>query len=112
MRDPVSRNKMAYSVTQGRDALTKYKVIEYYSNASLVEVKPITGRTHQIRVHFAAIGHTLLGDAVYGKKSALINRQALHAYRISFIYDCQYYSFLHDMPYDIKLLIEKLKAST
>jgi 23S rRNA pseudouridine1911/1915/1917 synthase len=51
---------------------------------SLVEARPKTGRTHQIRVHFAAIGHPIVGDRVYGKASPLVGRQFLHAWRIAF----------------------------
>ena len=53
---------------------------------SLVKCKLLTGRTHQIRVHMAYIGHSLLGDTLYGKESPLIKRQALHCYKIAFIH--------------------------
>jgi len=53
---------------------------------SLVKCKLLTGRTHQIRVHMAYIGHSLLGDTLYGKESPLIKRQALHCYKIVFIH--------------------------
>jgi 23S rRNA pseudouridine1911/1915/1917 synthase len=68
----------------GREASTSYHVVERFSGASLLEVKPRTGRTHQIRVHVAAIGHPIVGDVVYGKRSPLVARQFLHAWRIAF----------------------------
>lgn len=71
----------------GKYAITDYEVIKAYDNYSLVKCILKTGRTHQIRVHMAYIGHPLLGDTLYGNgKSDLINRQALHSYRISFLH--------------------------
>ena len=95
-----------------RHALTHYKVIEYFDDCSLVEVKPVTGRTHQIRVHFAAIGHPLIGDFVYGCTSKLINRQALHAQGLNFNFCNKEYSFLCDFPDDMRSLTTQLKKST
>lgn len=71
-------------VTQGERAITHYKTIETLSNASLLEVILETGRTHQIRVHLAHLGHPVIGDTMYGLSSPLINRQALHAGAIIF----------------------------
>jgi 23S rRNA pseudouridine1911/1915/1917 synthase len=83
-RHPRRRQRMAV-VEGGRQALTRYRVREYLRNAySLVEVEPLTGRTHQIRVHFASIGHPVVGDRVYGKASELVGRQFLHAWRLGF----------------------------
>lgn len=65
--------------SSGQRALTKYRILQSYQNASLAEIELFTGRTHQIRVHFSYIGHPLLGDDLYGGPTALINRQALHA---------------------------------
>ena len=71
--------------SNGQKAVTNYKVIKEFDDYSLVKCLLETGRTHQIRVHFAYIGHPLLGDALYGNKSNLINRQALHCNRLTFI---------------------------
>ncbi len=65
-------------------ARTEYRVLAVENGYSLVEVHPLTGRTHQIRVHFAYAGHPLVGDDLYGTPSPLIDRHALHAYRLSF----------------------------
>jgi len=70
----------------GQTAVTDYEVIKTFDNYSLVKCVLKTGRTHQIRVHMAYIGHPLVGDTLYGNgKSDLIDRQALHSYKISFL---------------------------
>jgi 23S rRNA pseudouridine1911/1915/1917 synthase len=77
-------------VEGGRQALTRYRVRELMGadarrdSYSLVEAEPLTGRTHQIRVHFASIGHPVVGDKLYGKASELVGRQFLHAWRLGF----------------------------
>ena len=70
----------------GQSATTCYKVIKHLNNASLVEITLLTGRTHQIRVHFSYIGHPLLGDDLYGGSRNLMERQALHAAKLTFIH--------------------------
>ncbi len=64
-------------------AITRWRALYSNDRVSLVEAEPITGRTHQIRVNFASLGHPLLGDDLYGKPSELINRHSLHAYMLS-----------------------------
>ncbi len=71
-------------VSSGLEARTAYRVREYLDGFSLLEVTLETGRTHQIRVHLAAIGFPIVGDAVYGVKSPYLERQFLHAHRLAF----------------------------
>ena len=82
-RDRAHRQKMAVN-DSGRPARTAYTMLRYFEGYTLVEARPETGRTHQIRVHFASVGHPIVGDATYGAKSELVGRQFLHAQRLSF----------------------------
>jgi 23S rRNA pseudouridine1911/1915/1917 synthase len=81
-RDPYNRLRQMVRENGGREAQTTYKVSEYFDGATYLEASPITGRTHQIRVHFASTGHPIVGDVVYGKASARVPRQFLHARRL------------------------------
>jgi len=73
-RDSGDRKKMAVTgESRGRAARTNYRVVRYIGKNSLLEINPETGRTHQIRVHLAAIGYPVFGDITYGKKSAFLN---------------------------------------
>ncbi len=83
-RDPVHRTRMTTRVPTGRTALTNYKVLERIEQFTYVEVKIGTGRTHQIRVHFASIGHPVAGDKLYGASVGGFGRYFLHAARITF----------------------------
>jgi len=82
-RHPIERKKMSTRTRRGRAARTRVRVLERFAAATLVEAAPETGRTHQIRVHLAARGHPIVGDALYGGtragRSPAIARQALHA---------------------------------
>ena len=87
-RSTRDRKKMAV-VAGGRHAVTEIKVLERHADTSLLEVRPVTGRTHQIRVHLKAAGHPVVGDGVYGKNRKLaaalgLDRPFLHAARLSF----------------------------
>ena len=85
-RDPKNRQRMAV-VRSGRPAVTYFRVVERFPDASLLEVAIETGRTHQIRVHLAFIGHPVVGDPVYGRvrsSRADLNRQFLHASGLAF----------------------------
>ena len=108
-RDPYKRHKMAVTFA-GKEALTHYKVVQYYEEATLLELRIITGRTHQIRVHCSFLGHPLLGDITYGISHKRIKRQALHAYNIAFMYDNHWYSFSCGMPEDMRILQKSLKT--
>lgn len=113
-RHPVHRHKMAtFPATlantrqRQREALTHYKVLTYFDDYTLVEAKPVTGRTHQIRVHLAALGHPLVGDSVYGTPSSHIKRQALHAQALTFIFDGQEFTFTQELPDDFASLLKQ-----
>jgi 23S rRNA pseudouridine1911/1915/1917 synthase len=95
------------SRTKVREAHTNFTSKDRFDSYSLVEVKPITGRTHQIRVHLVALGHPVLGDALYGTPSSLIQRQALHASEIQFQLDGKEYHFCAPIPDDFSNLIKK-----
>ncbi len=85
-RHPTDRKRMAI-VPNGREAVTHWTVLERLRGATLIEARLTTGRTHQIRVHMASIGHPVLGDPVYGPKKSpypVTGGQLLHAYRIGF----------------------------
>jgi 23S rRNA pseudouridine1911/1915/1917 synthase len=94
-----------------RTALTNYRVLEYFDNCALVEVNLVTGRMHQIRVHFAAVGYPIVGDPIYGTKSKLIKRQALHAHTLSFTFEGKKYSFSKEVPDDFACLLKHLRNS-
>jgi 23S rRNA pseudouridine1911/1915/1917 synthase len=83
-RDPVRRTRMTARIAAGRAALTDYEVIGRYDKFTYLRVRIGTGRTHQIRVHLASIGHPVAGDPLYGAPKGVLARQFLHAFRISF----------------------------
>ncbi|MBQ2835904.1 MAG: RluA family pseudouridine synthase [Clostridia bacterium] len=88
----------------GQEAITDYVVLKEYDNISVVKCSLKTGRTHQIRVHMAAIGHPLLGDTLYGSSCNLIDRQALHSCKICFVHPIsrKNLEFVCDLPDDMK----------
>ncbi len=91
----------------GDVAITEYEVLKYneQNNYSIVKCILKTGRTHQIRVHMSYIGHPILGDTLYGHESKLINRQALHSYKTSFVHPLiqKSVSYTVPLPYDMKI---------
>lgn len=109
-RHPTERHKMAANGFAHRQALTEYSVLKRFENYSLIEVQLHTGRTHQIRVHMAHIGHPVLGDFLYGTKSTLISRQALHAHKLEFVLEGKAHSFTAKIPTDINNLLDNKTA--
>lgn len=93
--------------SNGDNAITHYKVLKRTANYDIVECILETGRTHQIRVHFAHIDHSLLGDTLYGTHSDLIKRQALHSYEVDFIHPItkQNVKYIADISEDLKNLL-------
>jgi 23S rRNA pseudouridine1911/1915/1917 synthase len=106
-RDPHHRRRMAV-VGSGKQASTQYQVRRYFDNYTLLEVSPVTGRTHQIRVHLSAIGCPVVGDLTYGVKSAHLQRQFVHAYHLGFRLPStkQYQEFSSPLPADLKQALE------
>jgi 23S rRNA pseudouridine1911/1915/1917 synthase len=86
-RDPVRRTRMTARLESGREALTDYRVRQRFEKFTFLEVRIGTGRTHQIRVHLASIGHPVAGDRVYGARlyTTPAERLFLHAWRIGFV---------------------------
>jgi 23S rRNA pseudouridine1911/1915/1917 synthase len=108
-RDPSHRQRMAI-VAKGREARTEYRVIKYIGNYSLLEIKPETGRTHQIRVHLAAIGHPVVGDSTYGLKTSRFPRQFLHASKIGFRLPSTsaFVEFGSSLPQDLERVLSEM----
>ncbi|MFC2014548.1 RluA family pseudouridine synthase [Chloroflexota bacterium] len=110
-RDSRHRERMSVVAdNQGKEARTEYHVINYIGNYTLLEIKPETGRTHQIRVHLQAIGYPVVGDKVYGVKSPYLARQFIHAQRIGFKLPStgEYVEFNADLPLDLEQALEKI----
>lgn len=109
-RDPRRRERMAV-IEGGREAVTAYRVLERMQGLSLVEARPRTGRTHQIRVHLAAIGHPIAGDRVYGRASSVVGRQFLHAARIAFTHprSGERVEFEAPLPEDLRAALERAR---
>ena len=112
-RHPVDRKKMAINYKNGKEAVTHYRVLERFPNATYVECRLETGRTHQIRVHMTSIGHPLLGDEVYGsgKNPYHLQGQTLHAMILGFVHPStgEYMEFTAPLPEYFEKLLEKLR---
>lgn len=100
-----TENRMTHIAPDGRESVTEYSVIQQFTDAALLALHPVTGRTHQLRVHCAAIGHPIIGDPIYGKRSALIDRQALHAATLEFTYKGEPFVFNSPLPADIEAVL-------
>ncbi len=109
-RHPVDRKKMCVTDKNSKAAKTEYTVIDEFNGYSYVKLKLYTGRTHQIRVHMAYIGHPVFGDEVYGKPSKFCMGQCLHAQKIGFVHpiDGKYYEFDSELPDYFKYVLDKL----
>lgn len=107
-RDPLHRNKMCVGGIAPREALTEYKVVSYGPDYTYLELFPHTGRTHQIRVHCASLGHPLLADKLYqGPVVPALSRHALHAGQLSFEYNGTPFTFTAPLPSDLTALVPK-----
>lgn len=111
-RHPTDRKKMAINQKNGKTAVTHYKVLERFEKFSYIECRLETGRTHQIRVHMASIGHPLLGDEVYSnaKSPYKVKGQTLHAMTIGFIHPStkEYMEFEAPLPDYFEDILRKL----
>ena len=113
-RDINDRKKMAVTDINSKDAITHFKVIERYSNATLIELKLETGRTHQIRVHMNYIGYPVVNDPVYGRRKLIDNTgQCLHAKTLGFIHPTthEYMEFDSPLPPCFENILKQFKDS-
>lgn len=111
-RSERDRKKMSTITKKGKEAVTRWRVLKRFKNATLIEVRLGTGRTHQIRVHFSSIGHPVLGDRTYGRKTELVidkkrvtfPRQMLHAETLGFKHPVtgKYMEFVSAIPQDME----------
>ena len=111
-RHPVERKKMSVHCTNGRDAITHYRVLKRFQQFTYIECQLETGRTHQIRVHMSSIGHPILGDQIYGpaKCPYKLQGQTLHAKILGIIHPTtgEYMEFDAPLPDYFQALLEKM----
>ncbi|MBQ8884704.1 MAG: RluA family pseudouridine synthase [Oscillospiraceae bacterium] len=110
-RDKFDRKKMCVTQQNSKNAVTHYEVLEEYSSYTLTKFTLETGRTHQIRVHSAYVGHPVLGDDVYGKAFKGIEGQCLHAKKVGFIHPTtkEYMEFDSELPEYFNIILNKIK---
>ena len=112
-RHPTDRKKMAINHKNGKDAVTHYKVLKRYDGFTHLQLKLETGRTHQIRVHMAYIGHPVAGDPVYGVKKVItsLNGQCLHARVIGFVHPIteKYIEITSELPIYFTQFLNRLR---
>jgi 23S rRNA pseudouridine1911/1915/1917 synthase len=114
-RDPVRRKSMAVGGVAAREARTHFRVLEALGDFTLVEARLETGRTHQIRVHFLAIGHPVAGDPTYSRRDTLgLGRQFLHSYRLVFIHPMtgEAIDIEAPLPADLAEILARLRADS
>ena len=113
MRDKSDRKKMAVGSINSKDAITHFKVLERFKDATLIELRLETGRTHQIRVHMNYIGHPVVNDPVYGRRK-LIDKtgQCLHAKTLGFIHPTthKYMEFDSELPECFTNILDKFRG--
>lgn len=112
-RDPGHRRSMAVGGVAAREAVTHFSVVESLGDFTLVEARLETGRTHQIRVHFLAIGHPVVGDPTYARRDPLsLGRQFLHSYRLHFTHPMtgEHLSVEMPLPVDLAAALARLRA--
>lgn len=113
-RNPKDRQKMAVVRENGKDATTNFRVLERFGAYTLAECRLMTGRTHQIRVHMAYIGHPVLGDPKYGAKKCpfSIEGQALHSKTLMFTHPrtCERLEFEAPLPEDMQIILDELRG--
>ena len=104
---------MAVASRGGRQAITEYRVLEHLKGFTLLEVRPRTGRTHQVRVHLAFVRHPVVGDRAYGRRKQRleIGRQFLHAHRLGFCLPSsgRQVELVSELPCDLAGVLEKLR---
>lgn len=112
-RHKTDRKKMCVTAENSRNAVTHYSVLKQYGGYAHVRLRLETGRTHQIRVHLAYIGHPVLGDDVYGKPYKGIDGQCLHARKIGFIHPTtgEYMEFTSELPDYFVAVLNKLEKT-
>jgi 23S rRNA pseudouridine1911/1915/1917 synthase len=111
-RDNSDRKKMTVTANNSKDAITHFKVLKRYKNATLLELKLETGRTHQIRVHMNYIGYPVVNDPVYGKRKTIDNTgQCLHAKELGFIHPTtlKYIQFDSELPDCFNNILKKFE---
>ena len=111
-RSVMNRKRVVIKPDDGKPAATLFRVLKRFRNATLLEARPETGRTHQIRVHLRALGYPVLGDLVYGVISPHIGRQALHAKELGFIHPRtkEKLFFSSEIPSDMESLLSELNT--
>lgn len=112
-RDPSNRKRMTL-ISNGKESRTAFSVATYYENKTLTNVTTLTGRTHQIRVHFASIGHPVVADKTYGSPEPNLARQFLHANKLGFQHPrtAKYVEFQAPLPRDLQAYLNFLVSSS